>query len=142
MRQNALSFATVGNRIQKPFRKYFLTLPDVCSQQNVPRVEIYQRSRRYRCSMRSRRSRVLAEKNNELRRGNQQFDCTRRLCKLAGRQKQNERTRQTRILREALGIVNHCADSAIDVNRKAVSRKYFQARDVLQSKFQRHEHHF
>ena len=82
---------------------------------------------------------MLFEKSEQLRRGNQQPDRFGRLCELASREKPNKRTRQTRILGKALRSVNNCADSAIDVDRKTVSRKYFQARNVLQPEHKRHE---
>ena len=62
------------------------------------------------------------------------------LCKLASRKEPNERTRQIRILGKALWFVNNCADSAINVDRKTVSRKHFKTRNVLQPEHQRHEH--
>ena len=83
---------------------------------------------------------VLLEKSCKLRRGNQQFDRLGRLRQFASREKPNERTRQTRIFGEALMTVDHRADATTDLDRETVSRKHFQARDVLQSKFQRHEH--
>ena len=84
---------------------------------------------------------MLFEKSNELRRGNQQFDSLGRLRQFASREKPNERTRQTWVLRKALRFVNHRANATTDLDGKTVSRKYFQARDVLQSELQRHERH-
>ena len=93
-----------------------------------------------------RRSKDLKRVRRKTAGGDERASCEHhrfgRLCEFASREKPNEQTDQTRIFREALGVVDHRPYTTTDVDRKTVSRKHFQARDVLQPEHQRHERHF
>ena len=92
--------------------------------------------------LRPRRSRAIPEGSVELRKGDEQPYRFGRLREFASREKPNEQTDQTRFFREALRVVDYRPDATTDLDRKTVSRKYFQASYVLQPEHQRHEHNF
>ena len=107
-------------------------MSDFRGQQDVSKLGVPKGPRRIRDSVRSRQGGKHPSGYRKICKKHQQSRNTGRLCRFEGRQKQNQRTRQTCLQREAYRSEYDSHHPTTNFHREAVQDEHIKTCDLLQ----------